>query len=1121
MTINDAAADSYSGLLGGSGANQNNLALTTTGAGTVTLGGANTYTGQTTVTGGSTVSVSVLGNSGETSSSIGAATGTNRNLILGTGNTNGSLTYTGAATSTDHVLDITNSTGGDIISSSGSGKLTLTGGVIGNHTMFFGGTQTAEETGAITANAGTVNFNGTNTWILSGANTYTEATTITVRGHACKTGNATATDADQPAAALQHRDNGVGLPDLSANAAVSKAISGTGSVSLIPGNTAAVSLSAANTYTGPTSINAGQLTLTTGSLGGTAVTVGNGTSGSPILLISSNYTIGTATAGSLTITGSTSGNGQGTFSMVSGAPNTLTLANNTAGATTLTIGGATGNAVLNMEVGATADEISLAATALASVGASSTANVINITGLGGLTGTPQVLINAPAGLASGSFSNFTLGTISGNTSGYTLGLNATSTQLQLTETLIATPASAYWSGAVSSVWNTFSGVNNTNWRTDATSNVDTNQIPGSTTNVFFYTTNPAATNLTNTLGQNFTINSLNYTTAATSSVTIAAGNTLTINAANAYGSNPAGTGITLASGAAAQTINAPLTLGGAQTWLNASANPLTVGGALSGSVVLTLSSSGTGGFVLSGASTGFTGGLTVTAGTLTGTTSANAFGANASTITLGDSVADASNVTLLGDSRTFANPIVLANIATATGTLTIGSTGANTPTFSGGVTGTNNLTLNVSGTGKLTLATGSINNSGTLTNAGTGTGGVTISAVIGANVTGVVQNSASSTMTLSGPNAYTNTSPGTGTTITAGTLIITSDGNLGAVPGSASTDVLINGGTLEANAGFTLNPLRGIALGASATSQIVANNGVFTYTGVIANQSGADSLTIASGAGIWNPGGQYTYSGGTTLASGSTSVAATSSTGPAGGSHQRPLRHGNTDSGWRRDSSQHWGQLHHCQPRDDFRGNHVPDRLNPDPHFFRTGNARRHGDAHAAIRRQDRLFRSDRRRRQRFRPGPGEREHRDAGPRRREYVHGWFDDPGRHDFRHHQQQRIWRRGHRHGHARRFGRGRQQCDPLGRRPHVRQPDRAGQYRQCHRHAHHRRVDHYCGDLQRRCDRNQQPGAQQPRRRQPAHVHYRLTEQFRHDYQRELRHRHRVDQRYHRQQRDERN
>ena len=70
-------------------------------------------------------------------------------------------------------------------------------------------------------------------------------------------------------------------------------------LSLITGNTAAISLTAANTYTAATSVNAGQLTLEDRSLGGTAVTVGNGSSGSPILLISGNYTIGTAAAGSL------------------------------------------------------------------------------------------------------------------------------------------------------------------------------------------------------------------------------------------------------------------------------------------------------------------------------------------------------------------------------------------------------------------------------------------------------------------------------------------------------------------------------------------------------------------------------------------------------------------------------------------------------------------------------------------------------------------------------------------------------------------------------------------------------------------------------------------------------
>jgi autotransporter-associated beta strand protein len=52
LTINNSAADSYSGTIGGSGTFQNDLALKATGSGTLTLSGSNTYGGGTAVTAG-------------------------------------------------------------------------------------------------------------------------------------------------------------------------------------------------------------------------------------------------------------------------------------------------------------------------------------------------------------------------------------------------------------------------------------------------------------------------------------------------------------------------------------------------------------------------------------------------------------------------------------------------------------------------------------------------------------------------------------------------------------------------------------------------------------------------------------------------------------------------------------------------------------------------------------------------------------------------------------------------------------------------------------------------------------------------------------------------------------
>ena len=94
LTINNASADIFAGVLGGgNGDSRNNFNLLVTGAGTLTLSGTNTYTGYTSVTGG-TLALSSASNNIAASTSIGVGTGAtldvsgiNGGCLLGTGQT--------------------------------------------------------------------------------------------------------------------------------------------------------------------------------------------------------------------------------------------------------------------------------------------------------------------------------------------------------------------------------------------------------------------------------------------------------------------------------------------------------------------------------------------------------------------------------------------------------------------------------------------------------------------------------------------------------------------------------------------------------------------------------------------------------------------------------------------------------------------------------------------------------------------------------------------------------------------------------------------------------------------------------------------------------------------------
>ena len=304
---------------------------------------------------------------------------------------------------------------------------------------------------------------------------------------------------------------------------------------------------------------------------------------------------------------------------------------------------------------------------------------------------------------------------------------------------------------------------------------------------------------------------------------------------------------------------------------------------------LAVVSSGT--LILSGANT-YSGGTAITTAQVvaenssalgTGVVSLN----NATlTATDGVSVGNAINVDsggTIGNSgsgaaATYTGTITLSSDLTIFSTSGGGAGGSTTVT--GGITGTGNVTLN-SGTSSadtstITISGANVDNVGTVTNSGSGTGGTTISSVIDGNVTGVIQNSATSSLTLTGQNTYTGA-----TTIEAGALVI---GTGGSIADSSSVSLTNSGTTFDiSGAGSTqiINNLSGVAgstVSLGGNNLTVENSGDNTFAGVIQDGGDGGSFTL-TGSGVLTLSGPNTYSGGTTIDGGTLEVASESNLG--------------------------------------------------------------------------------------------------------------------------------------------------------------------------------------------------------------------------------------------------
>jgi autotransporter-associated beta strand protein len=126
--------------------------------------------------------------------------------------------------------------------------------------------------------------------------------------------------------------------------------------------------------------------------------------------------------------------------------------------------------------------------------------------------------------------------------------------------------------------------------------------------------------------------------------------------------------------------------------------------------------------------------------------------------------------------------------------------------------------------------------------------------------TGALIKAGAGTLTLSNTNTYSGI-----TTISAGTLKISADANLGTAPSSVTaTSITFNGGTLNTTGTFTLSTNRGITLTGAGTINTDSST-TLTYGGII---SGEGAFAKSGTGTLINPTGTNTYTGATTISAG-------------------------------------------------------------------------------------------------------------------------------------------------------------------------------------------------------------------------------------------------------------
>jgi autotransporter-associated beta strand protein len=816
ITINGSTDGTFSGNIT-NGLTNNVVQISKAGSSTLTLSGNNSYSGATRLAAG-TVS---LGHAN--------ALGVGGNISF----SGGTLQY-GANSTTDYSSRIV-----------GSGSAVK----IGTNS------QTVTYTSSLaSSNSGGLEKIGAGTLVLAGNNAYTGGTTITAGtlqiGNGGASGSLASSSAISNSGALVfNRSN-----TLSQGTDFSNSITGAGS--LIQNGSGKLLLSANNTYSGATTINAGTIQLT-GSIASSPTTINSG-----------GTLMGNGTAGTVTI------NSGGIISP-GNSPGTITVGNSiweSGGNYNWQLYDASGIAGTGWDFISSAGSLTLNATSgnkfninlwsLSGINPDSNGNALNFSSstsgswnvasfAGGISGFSSDIFqfNASATSGTGGFTaSGQLGTFSMTSGNNTL-------------TLVYTAPSA------SGVWVAGSG----NWTTAA--NWQANAVPDNGNPIEFAGAGGTSTN-NNALS---TVNGITFTASANGSYTVD-GSSLEI-----------ATGGILNSSAHTQTVGLNLTMNGSSA-LNADTGDLTVSGAVdnNGSTLTATAASsrtitisgvvsdsgsliknGAGTLILNGNNT-YSGSTTISLGTLQiGNNSASTLGSGNYSGTIANSgslvFSSTANQTLAGALSGSG-----AMVKSSTGTLTL--TAANS--YSGNIT-INAGTLEIGGSGVLQngdLANEILNNGTLSINT---SANQTLSGVLSG--TGALHKSNSGTLTISSSNTYAGS-----TTIQAGTVSIATFGN-GSAAGSfgASSDatqnlilsggaILYTGANATANRGFTL------ANGTSSTINISTSGVSLNLSG---NSAASTGSLVKAGTGTLVLTGNNSFTGGTTINAGTLQIGTGGTTG--------------------------------------------------------------------------------------------------------------------------------------------------------------------------------------------------------------------------------------------------